>query len=79
MSLPPCPHCGGPEIEVKGRADGPVSHYYDEDGDYREANYDEVFFRPHGERGTPRCIQCQKVRNDLMLDQGVIVERRSQL
>lgn len=71
MKIPKCKHCGSRATLIKAQARGPIELFYDDAGIYQEAYYDELFFNPST---TVRCSDCLKIRRDLALADGKVVE-----
>lgn len=71
--LTPCPHCGDTEnqVFVNGQIAGRVVIWYDEDGREFEMDNDKTYVR---NLGPIRCGKCGKIRKDLSLKDGKVVQ-----
>lgn len=72
MTLPPCPCCRAAcGVFVNAQARGKIRYFFNVDGCHMESNHDSVYGIPSH---AVRCEDCGKVRRDLRLGEGFVVE-----
>ncbi|GEM_PF-6277998 len=67
-----CPHCGGNGFYIKGIMRGSVETYYDESGNHEETNLDKCYWESQSK--VVRCVNCNKIRRDVLFDGKKIIE-----